>query len=171
MSNNFYMEKIGKNAKFASKDLSNTSIRKKNAVLLQFCKYLKIYSQEILKANKRDVLNAKKNKSKMIDRLVLDNEKIKKIASSVKEIIKFSDPLSKTLDSWKRPNGLVIKKVSIPIGVIGIIYESRPNVTSDVSTLCFKSGNAVILRGGSEAFYSNKIISDLFRKALKKKKM
>ena len=170
MSNNFYMEKIGKNAKFASKSLSNLSINKKNAVLLQFYKYLKIYSKDILKANKRDVLYAKKNKSKMIDRLALDNKKIKKIANSVKEIIKFPDPLSKTLESWKRPNGLIIKKISIPIGVIGIIYESRPNVTSDVSALCFKSGNAVVLRGGTEAFHSNKIISDLFRKALIKKK-
>jgi len=170
MSSNFYMEKIGKNAKFASKGLSNINIDKKNAVLLQFCKYLKIYSKDILKANKKDVVNAKKNKSKMIDRLTLDNKKIKKISNSVKEIIKFSDPLSKTLESWKRPNGLIIKKISIPIGVIGVIYESRPNVTSDVSALCFKSGNAVILRGGSEAYYSNKIISNLFRKALKKKK-
>jgi len=73
----------------------------------------------------------------MIDRLLLDNKKIEKIANSVKEIIKFSDPLSKTLESWTRPNGLVIKKISIPIGVIGVIYESRPNVTSDVSALCF----------------------------------
>ncbi len=170
MGNNLYMKKIGKNAKIASVSLSNLSISKRNAVLLQFYKYLKIYSNDILKANKKDVLYAIKNKSKMIERLIIDNQKIKNIASSVKEIIKFSDPLSKTLDSWKRPNGLVIKKVSIPIGVIGIIYESRPNVTSDVSALCFKSGNAVILRGGSEAFYSNKIISDLFRKALKKKK-
>ena len=77
--------------------------------------------------------------------------------------------MEKTISIWKRPNGLIIKKISIPLGVIGIIYESRPNVTSDVSALCFKTGNAVILRGGSEAFKSNKILSDLFRKALKKK--
>ena len=85
-------------------------------------------------------------------------------------LIKFEDPLGKILSSWKRPNGLIIKRISIPIGVIGVIYESRPNVTSDVSALCFKSGNVVILRGGSEAFHSNKILAELFRKALKKKK-
>ena len=85
---------------------------------------------------------------------------------SVEEIIKFDDPVDKVLNKWKRPNGLKIKKVSIPIGVIGVIYESRPNVTSDVSSLCFKSGNSVILRGGSEAINSNKLLVNYFRKAL-----
>jgi len=84
----------------------------------------------------------------------------------IKKIIKLKDPTNIVLDSWKRPNGLSISKVSIPIGVIGIIYESRPNVTSDVASLCFKSGNAAILKGGSEAFYSNLILSKLFRKSL-----
>ena len=106
----------------------------------------------------------------MIDRLKLNKEEIVQIRNSIKEIIKFKDPIGKTLSSWKRPNGLVIKKISIPIGTIGVIYESRPNVTSDVSALCFKTGNVVILRGGSEAFNSNKILAKLFRKALKKKK-
>ena len=106
----------------------------------------------------------------MINRLELNSKKISQIRSSIDKIVKFKDPTDKTLSSWKRPNGLIIKKVSIPIGVIGIIYESRPNVTSDVSALCFKSGNVVILRGGSEAFHSNKILAKLFRKALKKKK-
>jgi len=106
----------------------------------------------------------------MIDRLKLNSKKIIQIRSAIKKIIKFRDPVGKTLSLWKRPNGLIIKRVSIPIGIIGIIYESRPNVTSDVSALCFKSGNVVILRGGSEAFYSNKILAKLFKKALKKKK-
>ena len=87
---------------------------------------------------------------------------------TIKKIIKLKDPTNIVLDSWKRPNGLSISKVSIPIGVIGVIYESRPNVTSDVASLCFKSGNAVILKGGSEAFYSNLILSKLFRKSLRK---
>ena len=100
----------------------------------------------------------------------MTNKKISQIISSIEKIIKFKNPIGKTLSSWKRPNGLVIKKISIPIGVIGVIYESRPNVTSDVSALCFKSGNVVILRGGSEAFHSNKILAKLFRKALKSKK-
>ena len=107
----------------------------------------------------------------MIDRLKLNNKKIGQIRKSIAEIIKFKDPLKKTLSSWKRPNGLIIKRISIPIGIIGVIYESRPNVTSDVSALCFKTGNVVILRGGSEAYHSNKILANLFRKALNKKKM
>ncbi len=170
MSKNLYMEKIGENAKKASLNLSNLGIIKRNKVLIQYNKYLKKFSKLIIKANQKDVLRAKKIRSTMIERLRLNNNKINKIIKSNKEIIKFKDPIGKTLSAWKRPNGLIIKKITIPIGVIGIIYESRPNVTSDVAALCFKSGNAVILRGGSEAFYSNKILSHLFRKALKKNK-
>jgi len=172
MSKNLFMKKIGEKAKRASMNLSRLNISKKNSVLKQFSQYLKANEQSILNANKKDVSNAKSKKIKdsMINRLKLSNEKISQIRSSIDKIVKFKDPTDKTLSSWKRPNGLIIKKVSIPIGVIGIIYESRPNVTSDVSALCFKSGNVVILRGGSEAFHSNKILAKLFRKALKKKK-
>ena len=166
---NLYMEKIGKRAKFASLHLSNISIEKKNAVLKKFSYYLKKNSQLIINLNKKDISNAKSKKIKnsMIDRLRLNYKKINQIRNSIKEIIKFKDPLGKTIHSWKRPNGLIIKRVTIPIGIIGVIYESRPNVTSDVSALCFKSGNVVILRGGSEAFYSNKILAKFFRKAIK----
>jgi len=166
------MDKIGEKAKLASLHLSNVNIDKRNSVLKQFSQYLKTNARSILNSNKKDIANAKSKKIKdsMIARLKLNNKKITQIRNSIKEIIKFKDPLGKTLSSWKRPNGLIIKKVSIPIGVIGVIYESRPNVTSDVSALCFKTGNTVILRGGSEAFYSNKIIAKLFKKALKKKK-
>jgi len=172
MPKNLFMEKIGEKAKFASLSLSRLNISKKNAVLKQFSQYLKANEQPILNANKKDVSNAKSKKIRdsMINRLELSSKKISQIRSSIDKIVKFKDPTGKTLSSWKRPNGLIIKKVSIPIGVIGIIYESRPNVTSDVSALCFKSGNVVILRGGSEAFHSNKILARLFRKALKKKK-
>ena len=172
MLKNLYMQKIGKKAKLASLNLSNLTIDKKNSVLKQFNQYLKINERSILSANKKDIYNAKSKKIRdsMIERLKLNSEKIAQIRSSIDKIIKFKDPTGKTLSSWKRPNGLIIKRVSIPIGVIAIIYESRPNVTSDVSSLCFKSGNVVILRGGSEAFYSNKIFATLFRKALKKKK-
>ena len=172
MSKNLYMDKIGEKAKLASLHLSNVNIDKRNSVLKQFSQYLKTNTRSILNSNKKDIANAKSKKIKdsMIARLKLNNKKITQIRSSIKEIIKFKDPLGKTLSSWKRPNGLIIKKVSIPIGVIGVIYESRPNVTSDVSALCFKTGNTVILRGGSEAFYSNKIIAKLFKKALKNKK-
>ncbi len=172
MSKNFYMENIGKKAKTASLHLSNIDIHKKNLVLKRFIQYLKKNSKLILNENNKDIFNAKLKKIKptMIDRLELNNEKIEQIINSIKKIIKFKDPLKRTISAWRRPNGLLIKKLSIPIGVIGVIYESRPNVTSDVSALCFKSGNVVILRGGSEAFYSNKILSKLFRKALKKEK-
>ena len=100
----------------------------------------------------------------------LNEKKLKEIITSIKNIIKIKDPVDNTLANWSVKSGLKIKRVTVPIGVIGVIYESRPNVTSDVSALCFKTGNAVILRGGSEAFYSNKILSQLFRKALKKNK-
>ena len=172
MTKNSYMIKVGEKAKIASLNLSKISIDKRNSVLRQFSEFLKINSKLILNSNKKDISKAKSKRLKdsMIDRLRLDHKKIEQIRNSIKEIIKFKDPLGKTLSTWKRPNGLIIKKVSIPIGVIGVIYESRPNVTSDVSALCFKSGNVVILRGGSEAFHSNKIIAKLFRKALKKKK-
>ena len=167
------MEKIGKKAKLASFNLSNLNINRRNSVLKQFNLYLKINEQSILNANQKDISNAisKKISTSMLDRLRLSKKKITEIRSSIKKIIKLKDPVGKTLSSWKRPNGLIIKRVSIPIGVIGIIYESRPNVTSDVSALCFKSGNVVILRGGSEAFHSNKILAKLFKKALQKKKL
>jgi glutamate-5-semialdehyde dehydrogenase len=170
MPKNLYIKNIGKKAKVASNNLSSISLKKRNSVLKQFSKYLKVNSKLILNLNKKDLSygKSKKIKDSMIERLKLDNKKILKIINSIDQIIKFRDPMGRVLSSWKRPNGLVIKKISIPIGVIGVIYESRPNVTSDVSALCFKSGNTVILRGGSEAFYSNKIIVTLFRKALKK---
>ena len=172
MPKNIYMNKIGKQAKFASANLSVLNIDKRNSVLKQYSQYLKKNLRAILKSNEKDIYTAKSKKIKdgMIDRLKLNNKKIGQIRKSIAEIIKFKDPLKKTLSSWKRPNGLIIKRISIPIGIIGVIYESRPNVTSDVSALCFKTGNVVILRGGSEAYHSNKILANLFRKALKKKK-
>ena len=171
-SKNLYMKKIGEKAKLASLHLSSLNIDKRNSVLKQFSKYLKKNVRLILNSNKKDISNAKSKKIKdsMIDRLKLNEKKIIQIANSIDEIVKFKDPLGKILSSWKRPNGLIIKRVSMPIGVIGVIYESRPNVTSDVSALCFKSGNTVILRGGSEALHSNKIFAKLFKKALKIKK-
>ncbi len=172
MQKNHYMEKIGEKAKIAASNLSNINIDKRNDVLKLFSIYLKKNARLILKSNKKDISYAKfkKIKNNMIERLELNNKKIEQIIHSIKEIIKFPDPLKKTLSSWKRPNGIIIKRVSIPIGVMGVIYESRPNVTSDVSSLCFKTGNVVILRGGSEAYHSNKVLTKLFRKALKKKK-
>ena len=168
--NNSYLDKIGSNALNASKDLSQLNEKKKNKVLKDFCKNIKLNKSKILKANKIDVSNAnKKGLSKnLIDRLILNDNKINYIIKSVQDVIKLKDPTQKIISKWKRPNGMVINKYTVPIGVIGVIYESRPNVTSDVATLCFKSGNAVILRGGSEAVKTNKVISEYFRKSLKK---
>ncbi len=162
---------IGKKSKKAFSNQINTN--KKNKILKDYCQLIKVNKKLILIANKRDIKNAfrKKLKDNFIQRLTLNEKKILNIASSIKNIIKLKDPTNIILEKWKRPNGLNISKVSIPIGVIGIIYESRPNVTSEVASLCFKSGNSVILKGGSEAYYSNKILSKLFRKSLKKNKV
>ena len=162
---------IGKRSKVASSISLNSA--KKNKVLKDYIQLIKENKKLILRENSKDIINAKKKKlkEKLIKRLYLNENKIIDIISSIKEIIKLKDPTNIILEKWKRPNGLDISKVSIPIGVIGVIYESRPNVTSDVASLCFKSGNPVILKGGSESFYSNFILSKLFRKSLKKNKV
>lgn len=159
---------IGKKSKIAFSDQVDS--KKKNKVLKDYYQLIKKNKKLIINENKKDVINANKIKlkSNLIKRLELNEEKISKILVSIKRIIKLKDPVNTVLEKWKRPNGLKISKVSIPIGVIAVIYESRPNVTSDVASLCFKSGNPVILKGGSEAYYTNKILSNLFRKALKK---
>ena len=162
---------IGKKSKKAFSYQLNT--KKKNKVLKNYYQLIEKNKKLIIKENKKDIKNANKKKLKdnLIKRLILNDKKISDIINSIKKIIKLKDPTNIILEKWKRPNGLNISKVSIAIGVIGIIYESRPNVTSDVASLCFKSGNSVILKGGSEAFYSNLILSKLFRKSLKKNKV
>ena len=162
---------IGKKSKKAFSNQINT--KKKDKILKDYYRLIEKNKKLILNENKKDIKNAlkKKIKDNLIKRLILDDKKISDIINSIKKIIKLKDPTNIVLEKWKRPNGLNISKVSIPIGVIGIIYESRPNVTSDVASLCFKSGNPVILKGGSEAFYSNLILSKLFRKSLKKNKV
>ena len=162
---------IGKKSKKAFSNQINS--KKKDKILKDYYRLIEKNKKLILNENKKDIKNAlkKKIKDNLIKRLILDDKKISDIINSIKKIIKLKDPTNIVLEKWKRPNGLNISKVSIPIGVIGIIYESRPNVTSDVASLCFKSGNPVILKGGSEAFYSNLILSKLFRKSLKKNKV
>ncbi len=163
--------KIGKKSKNAF--FNQLESKKKDKVLKDYYQIIEKNKKIILNENKKDVKNAQKKKLKdnLIKRLILDEKKILGIVRSIKKIIRLKDPSNIVLEKWKRPNGLNISKISIPIGVIGIIYESRPNVTSDVASLCFKSGNTVILKGGSEAFYSNQILSKLFRKSLKKNKI
>ncbi len=165
------LEKIGSNAKIAFQN--KISNKRKNKVLNYYIQLILKNQNKILVENAKDIKIAKSKKLKenLINRLALNNEKIRAIIKSIKTISKFKDPVDVDIETWKRPNGLKLKKVSIPIGIIGVIYESRPNVTSDVSTLCFKSGNCVILRGGSESYFSNKILANLFRKSLEKNKI
>ena len=162
---------IGKKSKKAFSNQINS--KKKDKILKDYYRLIEKNKKLILNENKKDIRNAlkKKIKDNLIKRLILNDKKISDIINSIKKIIRLKDPINIVLEKWKRPNGLSISKISIPIGVIGIIYESRPNVTSDVASLCFKSGNPVILKGGSEAFYSNLILSKLFRKSLKKNKV
>ncbi len=166
-----YLITLGNRAKTAHKHKIDSKL--KNKVLADYYKLIKKNKNKIINENKKDIRLAKTKKLKenLIKRLSLNSEKINSIINSIKTILNFKDPINQELDTWVRPNRLKIKRVTIPIGVIGIIYESRPNVTADVSTLCFKSGNCVILRGGSEAYFSNKILAKLFRKSLEKNKI
>ena len=166
-----HLLKIGKNAKKASQiKIDNKT---KNKVLEKFLLLIEKNKNKIFFANNKDIsFAAKKNIPRnLINRLELDKVKIEDIQKSIYNIKKLDDPTNKVIEKWKRPNGLLIKKISTPIGVIGVIYESRPNVTSDVSSLCFKSGNVVILRGGSEANNTNLVFADLFRKSLQLNKV
>ena len=166
-----YLFNLGKNAKKASLNITSSKI--KNKVLKDYMGLILNNHSKIIIENQKDLNNATKNKLKenLIKRLLLDKKKLLEITKSIKTIISFKDPIDRILKKWKRPNGLKIEKKTIPIGVIAVIYESRPNVTSDVAALCFKSGNPVILKGGSEAYYSNKILTNLFKKALQKNKV
>ena len=155
---------IGVNAKKALLVFNKISSSQINKVLSNYSQLILKNKKQIIQKNSIDVKNM--HRKHLVDRLVLNEKRIDALRYSINEIIKFPNPINKTLEKWKRPNGLEIKKVSTSIGVIGVIYESRPNVTSDVSALCFKSGNCAILRGGSDAFNSNKILSDLFRTSL-----
>jgi len=162
-----YFEIIGRKSKKAFENKVKNEL--KNKVLNHYAHSIQKNEKSILSQNKKDISYAKKIglKDNFISRLELDTKKLRAIISSINSISKLKDPTDRILEQWKRPNGLKIKKVSVPIGVIGVIYESRPNVTSDVSCLCFKSGNSVILKGGSEAYFTNKILSKLFRRSLK----
>ena len=164
-----YLENIGKNAKKAFEDLKLVKHSKIKKVLENYNRTLLNNKQKIIKENSKDVKNVKR--VHLVDRLVLNEKRIESIRHSLNEIAKFKNPVGQILENWKRPNKLNIKKVSTPIGVIGVIYESRPNVTVDVAAMCLKSGNCSILRGGSEAINSNKILANLFREVLQKNKM
>ena len=161
-----YLEKIGKDAKKAFEDLKTIKHKKIKKVLENYNKSLLDNKRKIIKENHKDVKNVKRKH--LVDRLVLNEKRIEAIRDSINEIAKFKNPVGQILETWTRKNKLNIKKVSTPIGVIGVIYESRPNVTADVAALCLKSGNCSILRGGSEAINSNKLLANLFREVLQK---
>ncbi len=160
------MNLIGQNAKKALLEKINTKV--KNKILKRYASLLDKEKNSIFVENTKDIKFALKKglKKNLINRLAINHNKLCDIKDSISKIIKLKDPIDNILEKWNRSNGLTIKRVSIPIGVIGVIYESRPNVTSDVASLCFKSGNAVILKGGSEAINTNKILVKLFQKAL-----
>ena len=163
------VNQIGIQAKVASKELARISGAKKNEALLAMAKHILANEKIIITSNEKDIKNAKQKglSESFIDRLQLDSESITSIANTLKDIASFEDPVGKVLANWTRPNGLQISRVSTPLGVIGIIYESRPNVTADAGALCLKSGNASILRGGSDSLHSSLAIHACLVKGLK----
>ncbi len=163
-----YARKLGKRGQQAAQALSMASTEVKNKVLLAASEQLKSQADDIIAANEQDVAMARdmgKNAA-FIDRLMLDRDRIEGMADGVAQIAKLDDPVGRTLARFDRPNGLVIERTSVPLGVIAMIYESRPNVGADASALCIKSGNAIILRGGKESLHSSAVIIDCFHKAL-----
>ena len=154
------MDRIGENARRAAERLAATPTAEKNAALNAAAQTIRRRQAEILTANARDVAAARDRglSAAMLDRLQLDEQRVESMAAGIEAIAALPDPVGERIDEWRRPNGLLIQRVRVPLGVIGIVYESRPNVTADAAALCLKSGNAVILRGGSESFFSNRTI-------------
>jgi glutamate-5-semialdehyde dehydrogenase len=160
--------KIAKDAKEASYKIANLSSDIKNQILQKVAASIKEKKSEIILANQKDIAFAKENNMDQakLDRLNLDENKIENLANAVLEIVKLDDPIGKISYDIHRPSGLHIRRISVPIGVILAIYESRPNVTSDIAALGFKSGNAVILRSGKESFNTSTVISNIYRTVL-----
>ncbi len=162
------MQEFLQKAKDASNIIANLNGELKNKILNQMANFLEENSNLIIKENAKDLIYAKENNlsEAMVDRLLLNENRIKSMAKAIREIASLKEPVGRVLDGWVLENGLKIEKVSIPIGVIGIIYESRPNVTSDTAALCFKSGNVALLKGGKEAQNSNEIIAKILQDVL-----
>ncbi|MCH8834904.1 MAG: glutamate-5-semialdehyde dehydrogenase, partial [Proteobacteria bacterium] len=156
------MRRIGADARAAARMLANASTEAKNAALTGSADSLRARADAILAANRKDMeAGRRKGLSKaLLDRLALDDQRIEAMARGLEDIAGLPDPVGEVMARWKRPNGLDISRVRVPLGVIGMIYESRPNVTADAGGLCLKAGNAVILRGGSESFHSSGAIMD-----------
>ena len=162
---------MGRQARTAAHALANLHADQKNVILQAMAAELRVQSQQILSANARDLEEGEKNglTGAMLDRLRLDESRLESVAGGVEQVAELSDPVGDVLDERERPNGIRIQQIRVPIGVIGIIYESRPNVTSDAAVLCLKSGNATILRGGSEAIHSNRAIASALQEGGEKR--
>jgi glutamate-5-semialdehyde dehydrogenase len=162
-----------KEAKEASRFIGNASTDLKNRIILKMAEYLKQKKDMLIKANVVDIKNAEKKglTKALIDRLTLTEKRIDEMVKGLEEIVSLPDPVGEITKMWLRPNGMLVGRMRVPIGVIGVIYEARPNVTVDVTGLCLKAGNSVVLRGGSEAINSNIALVKILKEALKKEKM
>jgi glutamate-5-semialdehyde dehydrogenase len=162
------IRKICQKAKAASVEMAKLSAEAKNNALCRMANALEANAEKILTANQADVEAAKVKglKAVLLDRLALDLKKVQTMATELREVAALPDPIGTILNSWTRPNGLIISQVRVPLGVVGVIYESRPNVTSDSAGICIKSGNTVILRGGSDTLNSNVVIGEVLRDSL-----
>lgn len=165
-----YIEQLGQNAKTVSTVLRTSSGRQRNSALMEIARVLRDETAKLIEENQKDLVYAKKNgiSDAMLDRLALDEKRIEDIALAVEQVAAYADPVGIIESGTTRPNGMQILKTKVPMGVIAMIYEARPNVTVDAAALCLKSGNACILRGGKEAINSNKMLVDLMRKAVLK---
>ena len=165
-----YMNEIGKHARAAARELNRANTGQKNTALLAIADAIESRSSDILAANKKDMDAAKKSglDEALLDRLELNDERIAGMAEGIRQIVALADPVGEITDLNYRPSGIQVGKMRVPLGVIGIIYESRPNVTADAAALCLKSGNAAILRGGSEALFSNQAIAQCIHDGLEK---
>jgi glutamate-5-semialdehyde dehydrogenase len=165
-----YVREKALKARKASRILANLSTKVKNDALINMAEGIEKRSENLIKENRKDILSAEKKgiSRAMIDRLTLNQKRIKEMAEGLREVVMLPDPVGEIIKVWRRPNGMEVGKMRVPIGVIGIIYEARPNVTADATSLCMKAGNAVILRGGSEAINSNKAIVSVLSKAAEK---
>ena len=164
------IKQIAQDAALAARKLSRVTTTEKNNALLQMADELEQNCKFLLAENAKDVAGAKKSgiSQAMLERLTLKQDTIEQMAKGLREVAALPDPVGKVTSMWRRPNGLLVGRMRIPLGVIGIIYESRPNVTVDASALCLKSGNAVILRGGSESINSNLAIASILQRVLRK---
>lgn len=168
MSVQSMIEKMAKSARVAAMEMARCSTSQKNEVLLRIADKIEKNAFDIKEENKKDLARAEEMRlsNAMIDRLTVKDATIKSMSAGLREVARLTDPVGTLSQTWLRPNGLAVSRMRIPLGVIGIIYESRPNVTIDAAGLCLKAGNAVILRGGSEAFYSNQVLASSISDAL-----